>query len=106
MRRIITLVCLFALSIGPVAAQETDPAASPATEAAAPSVDAAPAAGQGAPTAGLPQTAPPPRTLRAYWHLFGAYAIVWTLLFGYVIYLGRRSGALEREVARLEGSGS
>lgn len=52
---------------------------------------------------GLPQAPPPPRTLRAYWHVFIAFALAWTLLFGYAIMLGRRFGALEREVRRIEG---
>ena len=104
MRRNFILVGHLAIPGGPVAALGADPAGTPAVEAVAPV--GAPAAAQGTPVTGLPDAAPPPRTLRAYWHLFGAYAIVWTLLFGYAVYLGRRTGALEREIARLEGSGA
>ena len=50
-------------------------------------------------------TAAPPRTLRAYWHVFIAFAIAWALLFGYVVVLGRRFGVLEKEIKRLEGTG-
>ena len=103
MRRIILLSSLLlAFSAGSLTAQADGPAASPEAEIVAPSdFGSASAAGSG-----LPQAPPPPRTLRAYWHLFGAYAIVWVLLFGYAISLGRRSGALERRIERLEGGGA
>jgi len=55
---------------------------------------------------GLPAVAAPPRTLRAYWHVFVAFAVAWALLFGYTIVLARRYGALAREVRRMEGSRS
>lgn len=48
---------------------------------------------------GLPQRAAPPRTLRDYTHVFAAFAIAWILLFGYVVSLGRRWSAVERELA-------
>lgn len=41
---------------------------------------------------------PPPRTMRAYWHVFIAFAVTWLLLFGYALSLGRRWARLEREV--------
>lgn len=53
--------------------------------------------------AGLPERAAPPRTLRAHWHVFVAFAIVWILLFGYALSIGRRFGRLEAEVRRLGG---
>lgn len=53
--------------------------------------------------AGLPGRAAPPRTLRAHWHVFVAFAIVWILLFGYALSIGRRFGRLEAEVRRLGG---
>lgn len=40
----------------------------------------------------------PPRTLRAYWHVFIAFAVTWLLLFGYALSLGRRWAALERQL--------
>ena len=47
----------------------------------------------------LPQRAAPPRTLRDYTHVFVAFAVAWILLFGYVVSLGRRWSAVERELA-------
>jgi CcmD family protein len=79
-----------------------------ATGAAAPAT--VPPAEQGAPTveaptvaSGLPEHTAPPRTLRAYWHVFAAFAIAWLLLFAYALSLGRRFASLERDVQRLEG---
>ena len=104
MRRL--MLCLLLLTAAPDAARAQEPATTQ-TEVAAP-------AGAGAPSLesaaiqsnGLPVAPAPPRTLRAYWHVFIAFAIAWALLFGYVIMLGRRFGSLEREIARLEGSRS
>ncbi|HEU0013276.1 MAG TPA: CcmD family protein [Longimicrobium sp.] len=45
------------------------------------------------------QRATPPRTLRAYWHVFIAFAVAWVLLFGYVVTLARRFRRLEEQVA-------
>lgn len=103
MRRIIAVCALIALSAGSLPAQERGPAATSDVEVTTPSPEIAPSPSAPAAGSGLPQVAPPPRTLRAYWHLFGAYAIVWTLLFGYAVFLGRRSGAIERQIERLEG---
>lgn len=52
---------------------------------------------------GLPTEPAPPRTLRAYWHVWIAFTLAWLLLFGYVVSLGRRFGRLEREVEALGG---
>lgn len=54
--------------------------------------------------AGLPQPNTGARTMRAYWHVFIAFAVVWLLLFGYALTLGRRFGKLEEELRRLRGS--
>jgi CcmD family protein len=54
---------------------------------------------------GLPERAAPPRTMRAYWHVFVAFAITWVLLFGFALSIGRRFGALEEEVRRLRDDG-
>ena len=105
MRRL--LLCLLLLGAAPVAAHAQDTA--PAQTEAAAAVDQGGTAVVDAPAVqsnGLPVAPPPPRTLRAYWHVFVAFAIAWALLFGYVVVLGRRFGSLEREVTRLEGSGS
>ena len=50
------------------------------------------------------QASAPPRTLRAYWHVFIAYALAWLFLFGYAISLGRRFRNLERDVDQLRGA--
>lgn len=76
----------------------------PAAEAAAsPAGDPAATASPAPAPTGLPTRAAPPRTLRAYWHVFAAFAIAWLLLFGYTLSLGRRFAALDRDVQRLEG---
>jgi len=85
---------LLALSpVPPLAAQDAPPAAAsaqaPATSAALPA----------------DQTAPP-RTMRAYWHVFAAFTIAWLLLFGYVVSIGRRFRTLEREVDTLRSAAS
>ena len=72
--------------------------ASPATaQAAAPPA----AVVQGAPLPGA-QAPAPPRTLRAYWHVFIAFGLAWVFLFGYALSLGRRFRNLEREVEALK----
>ncbi|HEX2078800.1 MAG TPA: CcmD family protein [Longimicrobium sp.] len=98
----IVLLALAALVTAPaapssLAAQE--PSVAPA-EAAAPS-SAAPAADAGAST--LPRYTPP-RTLRAYTHVFAAFAVAWVLLFGYVVFLARRFRRVEEQVDALARS--
>lgn len=44
----------------------------------------------------------PPRTLRAYWHLFIAFALTWLLLFGYVLSLGVRFQRLDAALTARE----
>ena len=113
MRHFILTLALCALAALPVAAQEPG-AASDAAGVEAASAQTTDVAAEGAtidaptqPTSsGLPPFAPPPRTLRAYWHVFAAFAVAWGLLFGYAILLARRSGALEEQLKRLEGSGA
>lgn len=84
----------------PVAnAQQLPP---PASEAGRVEQSVAPEAPVGG-LASLPAQPAPPRTLRAYWHVFVAFALVWLLLFGYALLLGRRFGRLEREIRRLGG---
>ncbi|MFL5537493.1 MAG: CcmD family protein [Longimicrobiaceae bacterium] len=68
------------------------------------------AAQSAAPPAAVTQSAPlpstqapaPPRTLRAYWHVFIAFGLAWLFLFGYALSLGRRFRNLEREVEALK----
>jgi CcmD family protein len=38
------------------------------------------------------------------WYLFFGYAVIWTLLFVYLVYLHRRQTALNRELRELERS--
>ena len=46
----------------------------------------------------MPAEALPGQSLRAYWHVFIAYALVIVLLGGYVISIGRRLGDVERRL--------
>ena len=95
------LLALTALAPAGLRAQE--PSSAPAAEAQAGGTAADPAASLQTrsvePGAGLPQRTAPPRTLRDYTHVFAAFALAWILLFGYVLSLGRRWSAVERELA-------
>ena len=97
----IVLFALAALLAAPapssLAAQE--PSVAPAEAAAASS--AAPAADAGA--SSLPRYTPP-RTLRAYTHVFAAFTVAWVLLFGYVVFLARRFRRVEEQVDALARS--
>lgn len=112
--RLSLLACAFlaapALAAAPAAAQDAQPYAE------APAAAPAPSAGQGEaaagasaaarrlttqPASGLPARQAPPRTLRAYWHVFVAYALAWALLFGYVVHVARKFGRVERELEAL-----
>jgi CcmD family protein len=65
-----------------------------------------PAATQLAGAGGLPavQEPAPPRTLRAYTHVWIAFTLVWIAMFGYALSLGRRFRKLEAEVDSLRAS--
>jgi CcmD family protein len=109
MRRVLSLIpLLFVLALfGPdrAGAQEIDPntPVSSSAESATPVVNEGNAAVVPAvPPTGVERAAPP-RTLRAYWHVFIAFALAWVLLFGYALSLGRRFARLEREVEVLHG---
>jgi CcmD family protein len=102
MRLLIVFAALFALTgVTPVPgiAQEQAPASAAIGQA---EPGAAPAAAP-QPT-GLPERAAQARTMRAYWHVFIAFAATWLLLFGYALTVGRRFGRLEEEVQRMRGS--
>ena len=90
MRRIrILLLALLALLAAPHAAPaQADTGAATTTYQPAP-------AGAGS---ALPAREAPPRSLRAYWHVFIAFAIAWGLLFGYVVMIARRSRRLEEQL--------
>ncbi|HYW12506.1 MAG TPA: CcmD family protein [Longimicrobium sp.] len=110
MRRIwIVLLALLALAAAPVHAQA--PAGETATEAAASSAGAPVSADAPTPAADAPSPAgaalpryTPPRTLRAYAHVFVAFAVAWVLLFGYVVFLARKFRRVEEQVDALARS--
>jgi CcmD family protein len=94
MRRLLSVLALAFALLAPTALRAQ---AAPDTSAA---TVAAPAPASLS-DSGLPQRAGPPRTLKAYWHVFIAFAIAWILLFGYALSLGRRFARVERELQRL-----
>jgi CcmD family protein len=98
MRRIFTALALALALAAPVSLPAQSAPAVP-TQAAA-RVTQAPTE-----PSGLPLNAPPPTTLRAYWHVFAAFAIAWLLLFGYTLVLGRRFATLDREIRQLRAEG-
>ena len=58
------------------------------------------------------QAAPPagellvaPRSGRAYSHVFLAFGIAWVLVLGFVVVLGRRFAAVERDLSQLRAGG-
>lgn len=71
-----------------------------------PGQSASPAVEQVAPSSPLPSRPAPPRTLRAHWHVFVAFALAWALLFGYALSLGRRFARLERDLQGMHGGRS
>jgi len=82
------ILTLAATLAGPASAQ----AAAPPAAVTQPSASALPGV----------QAPAPPRTLRAYWHVFIAFGLAWLFLFGYAVSLGRRFRSLEREVEALK----
>ena len=107
MRRFrIALLALAALA-SPMALHAQAPAGETATEAAAaPTTGARPshaAPASVSSASSLPRYTPP-RTLRAYAHVFIAFAIVWALLFGYLVFLARKFRRVEEQVAALARS--
>jgi CcmD family protein len=99
----IALIALALFFAAPAVARAQAPAGETATEAAAATQAGAPTAGTTAPaptSSGLP-TYTPPRTLRAYAHVFVAFAIAWVLLFGYLVFIARKFRRVEEQVAAL-----
>lgn len=123
-RTLLVLLLLAAAAITNTAgAAEPQPAQAPASSLSAPSPAAGEAAPKGGaerplsqalqardaqlpPRSGLPAPAAPPRTLRAHWHVFIAFAIAWLLLFAFVVRLHRRFAQLDREMREVAGRGS
>lgn len=99
----ILFLALSLLATAPLHAQA--PAGETATEAAAASSAGAPTAAEAPSPASdpLPRYTPP-RTLRAYTHVFVAFAAAWVLLFGYVVFLSRKFRRVEEQVAALARS--
>ncbi len=100
-RAILAPLLVLSLAFGtvPAHAQEPAPAAS------APAAAAMPDASQALRTTvqSLPEQSAPPRTLRAYWHVFAAFAFAWIMILGYAISLARRFKRLEQQVDALGG---
>ena len=100
----IVLLALFALLAAPAARPSlvSQAPAATATEAAAPTAAPAADAAQSG-SAALPRYTPT-RTLRAYTHVFVAFAVAWVLLFGYVVFLARKFRRVEEQVEALARS--
>ncbi len=96
---LLALAALTAVPAAPSSLVAQEPVVAPAG-AAAPS-SAAPAADAGAST--LPRYTPP-RTLRAYTHVFAAFTVAWVLLFGYMVFLARKFRRVEEQVEALARS--
>jgi CcmD family protein len=94
-----TLLLVFVAALGFSAAA---PVPSALAQATAPAVQAAPATAAPSPGAAALPRYTQPRTLRAYWHLFIAFAVAWLLVFGYTVSIARRFGRIERELEALE----
>lgn len=93
------LALSLAFASAPMRAQE------PAPAAAAQAPAAAPGASQALRTnvQTLPGQTAPPRTLRAYWHVFAAFTFAWVMILGYAISLARRFKRLEQQVDAMGG---
>lgn len=100
-RALLAAVLALSLAFGsaPVRAQEPAPAAEAQVPASTP--DASQALRTTAQT--LPEQYAPPRTLRAYWHVFAAFAFAWVMILGYAISLARRFKRLEQQVDAMGG---
>lgn len=102
MRRAL-LAPILALSLAsgnaPVHAQEPVPAAETQAPAALPNASQA----LRTTAQSLPDQTAPPRTLRAYWHVFAAFTFAWVMILGYAISLARRFKRLEQQVDAMGG---
>ncbi|HEX8275847.1 MAG TPA: CcmD family protein [Longimicrobiaceae bacterium] len=102
-RRFAFALLLALPALAPAGLRAQEPSSAPAAGAQAGGTAADPSASLQTrsvePGSALPQRAAPPRTLREYTHVFVAFALAWILLFGYVVSLGRRWSAVERELA-------
>ena len=101
-RLALALAVAIGLSFGGTPAHAQDSAAV-APQAAAPAPTSAATTASSPASSGLPTEPAPPRTLRAYKHVWIAFTLAWVLLFGYVVSVGRRFSKVEREVESLGG---
>jgi hypothetical protein len=47
---------------------------------------------------GLPEQAPPPRTLHEFWHVFALIALAWLGIVGYLLRSGEALGRIARRL--------
>jgi CcmD family protein len=100
----IVLLALFALLAAPALGPSADAQAPAATSAEAAPTAAPPAADAAQPGSTTLPRYTPPRTLRAYAHVFVAFAIAWLLLFGYVVFIARKFRRVEEQIDALARS--
>lgn len=112
-KSLLPAVILLLLSAGGMAAQGPDTPVSSegvtpvaAAQQSAQPATQSPAYGGAEAVSALPQREQAPRTLRAYWHVFIAFAVTWVLLFGYALSLGRRWARLEEDLVSLQRGGT
>ncbi len=105
MPRMLIPIALFVGSLIAVAPATAGPIPAPASVPAAVTAQNVVTSDASAQASGLPERAAPARTMRAYWHVFVAFAITWALLFGFALSIGKRFGVLEEEVRRLRDDG-
>ncbi len=100
-RRLVPFIFLALLAAAPAGlrAQEAPAPAAQTPGGTAPDPSASLQTRSVQPESGLPQREAPPRSMRDYTHVFAAFAIAWILILGYVVSLGRRWAAVERELA-------
>lgn len=100
-RLLFVAVLLIAAPVSAAGAMQDPGTPVPSDVTAQQPTESPPAAYTGAETSPFSEQAAPPRTLRAYWHVFIAFALAWVLLFGYVLVLGRRFARVEREMEKM-----
>lgn len=108
MRRRIVMPLLLAAGLcltGSAPQQTPEGASSRDIEGPPPATMSAPA-GSEAPAATLspspPQRAPLPRTMSAYWPMFGFFALSWAGITVYLLRLGAKAGRIAQRVAEVE----
>lgn len=53
---------------------------------------------------GLPERAPPPRTLHEFWHVFALIALVWLGIVGYLLRSGAALGRIADRLAQRDST--